>query len=295
MKRWGVFLGVLVILVTNCTLSFNTYAQQQASSPARKLEISPLHTFISITPGSSYAGSVQLKNGGTETISVSLSAEAFKVKNEQYDYDFLPDSPINNWVRFLTPELSLKPDQTYDAKFLISVPIEAEPGGAYVSIFAASSSTEEGNIDSTQRVGSLFYISLSGETTKNGELLKFSAPWLQSGNTTPWSATIRNAGSTHFSSQYEVNLQNLWGQTIQSNKNSHVILPQSVRLVSDSIENPQWIGLYKINYSFELGDNNSATGTQYLLYTPLAQLIPLSALIAALIIVLVRVFRRKKH
>ncbi len=293
MKRWGVFVAILAVLLVSAALPFSASAQQQ-STPTRTLQISPLHTFIDITPGASYAGSVQLKNTGTETLSVSLSAEAFDVSNEEYDYIFLPDSPVNKWVRFLTPELSLKPNQTYDAKFLISVPIEAEPGGAYISIFAASLPTEESSIQSTDRVGSLFYINLAGDTTQKGELIKFSAPWINSSDATSWSATLRNAGSTHFISKYEISLLSLWSQRISSDSGEHLILPQSVRLVSGSIQNPDWIGIYKIVYSFELGDNTSASGTQLFFYAPLAQLIPLVALLTGLSVLIVRIYRRKK-
>lgn len=296
MRRWRIFFVITSLFITAVFGSSSASAQAQVA-PNEKLQISPLHTFISINPGESYAGSVQIKNSGSQTLSVTLSAEAFTIKNEQYDYTFLPDSPTNNWVRFLTPSLELKPDQSYDAKFLISIPIDAEPGGAYFSFFAASLPANHATIDSTDRVGSLFYIDIAGDTTKKGELLKFSSPWLHSGSTTPWSATIRNAGNVHFDSEYSVNLETLWGQPIHTTNGSHLILPQSVRLINDTVDTPRWIGVYKMTYSFGMGDEMKATGVKYLVFTPLSQLIPLALLTGLLILTAIKITKkyRKKH
>lgn len=296
MKKWGVFLAILFAFSVTLIAPISTSAQEQPS-PVRRLQISPLHTFISIEPGSSYTGSVIVENIGTEPLSVSLSAEAFEVQNEQYDYTFLPDSSINSWVRFIEPELTLKPNQMYDAKFLISVPIEAEPGGAYLSIFASSLPNESSAIQSTERVGSLFYINLAGDSTQKGELLRFSAPWIHGGDTVTWSATLRNAGSTHFNADYTVTLENIFGGTISQNKDDPLILPRSVRGISNTLESPRWIGIYKINYTFDLGDNESVNKVQYLIYTPLVQLIPLLLILGAVALLAqhyIKKYKRRK-
>lgn len=290
MKAWSVSLAIVAIFLGAFFVVNDISAQQNSS--VRRLQISPLHTYVNITPGSTYTGSVVLKNSGTELLSVSLSAETFKVKNEQYDYIFLPDSPINNWVHFFTPELTLKPDQSYEARFLISAPIEAEPGGVYLGIFAASLPSKDRSIKSTNRVGSLFYINIAGDTTKKGELLKFSAPWLHTSGTIPWSVTIRNAGITHFNAKYIISLENLWGGEINTITGSPLIFPRSVRLVSSTINEPQWLGVYRITYSIDLGDNETAQNTQLFIYAPLGQIIPLVAIMLALISILSSIVRR---
>ncbi len=270
------FSTILGIVVPVHTASAET-------APARRLKIYPLRAEVSIKPGTAYTGSFTLENTGTEPLSVQLSAEEFNVTDEAYDYVFKPQSNVNEWVHFATSSIELAPKVKYPVNYVVNVPIGTEPGGVYLSLFGASIPNPDSSIESVDRVGSLLYITVPGDITKTGTLLSFSSPLLGIGDT-PWSATLRNSGTAHFSTDYSVSLQTLWGTTISKEESSSLILPRSVRLLQGSLQPPTWLGLYVTHYDIPLGDNGNAIGTRPYLYLPLNQTLPLLTLIAGIII-----------
>lgn len=270
------FSTILGVIIPVHTASADT-------TPARRLKIYPLRAEISIKPGTAYTGSFTLQNTGTEPLSVQLSAEEFNVTDESYDYVFKPESTINKWVHFATSSIELEPNVKYPVNYVINVPIGTEPGGVYLSLFGASIPNPDASIESVDRVGSLLYVTIPGDITKTGTLLSFSSPLLGIGDM-PWSATLRNSGTAHFTTDYSVSLQTLWGTTVSKEESSSLILPRSVRLLQGSLEPPTWLGLYVTHFNIPLGDNGNAVGTRPYLYLPLNQTLPLITLIVGIAI-----------
>ena len=264
------FLGIVGSL---SSLATPAYA---LDTPERQLLVTPLRNEITVEAGTVYRGSITLQNTGRATLSVSLDAEAFSVANLTYDYTFLPNSPINKWVYFMQDTITLDAGETHIASYTISAPNGAEPGGKYISLFASTTPSDPASITSTQRVGSLVYMTVPGEVKKTGTLLSLNSPLFTTGTST-WSATIQNSGTAHFRSNYTVELQTLWGDSISSENNSSLILPASVRLITGTLPAPQWIGIYKVGYGFSLGDTPNTSETRVVLYLPPLQLFALIA------------------
>ena len=241
--------------------------------PGRRLKVSPIRNEIVVQAGSVYKGSILLENSGKTSLNVMLSGEAFSIVNEQYDYLFLPHSPINNWVHFAQDTVVIDPGQSYVVNYLISVPNGSEPGGKYISLFASAQPSSHDGINSVDRVGSLVYITVPGTVTKTGALLTLKSP-LIGVDVINWSATIQNAGTAHFRSNYTVTVKTLWNTPINTAFDSNLILPASVRLLSGEIPHPTVMGLYNVTYNFELGDIPNAVKTKLLLYLPVAQVLP---------------------
>jgi len=261
------------------------------TTPERRLLVTPIRTELSVDAGSAYKGALTLKNTGKTTLTVTLEAQAFDVTNQNYDYAFKPDAPINDWVNFTQPTVTLDPEQSYVAHYLVSVPIGAEPGGKYLSLFAAAQPDTDTGITSIERVGSLLYLTVPGAITKKGELLILKSPFITT-NEINWSATIRNGGTAHFRTNYEQITKTLWNTTITSNKGSALILPASVRLIQGSADHPKWLGIYKVQYTFTLGDTGTHIQTRLFVYAPLAQLGPAAAILLLLIGGIVTLARR---
>jgi hypothetical protein len=241
--------------------------------PGRRLKVSPIRNEIVVQAGSVYKGSILLENSGRTSLSVMMSDEEFKVVNEHYDYVFLPQSPINSWVHFAQDTVVINPGQSYVANYLISVPNGSEPGGKYISLFASAQPSSNDGINSVDRIGSLVYITVPGAITKTGALLSLESPLVGVG-VINWSATIQNAGTAHFRSNYSVDVKTLWNTPVTTTTDSSLILPASVRLLSGDIPHPTVMGLYNVTYNFELGDTPEAVRTKLLLYLPVAQVLP---------------------
>lgn len=279
-------LGSILFLLT----SQPTHAQ---STPERRLRISPLRSELVIEPGQAIKGSFSLKNTGSTMLRVNLSAEEFTVTNDQYDYAFQPKSPINKWVNFAENNITIDADQTYTADYLISVPIGAEPGGKYFSLFASALPTVNNGITSVDRVGSLVYLTVPGAITKTGELVSLNSPIISTG-AIRWSASIRNSGSAHFRSQHDATVTTLWNTDVSTSTSSKLILPASIRLLQGTIDSPKWLGIYKIYYNFELGDNPSTQQSRYIVYLPLAQSFLALGIMLLFITLIIGASRRRK-
>lgn len=271
----GIALTLLIFSIYQFFTVGTTAAQSnQTELPPQRVAISPLRQEIEIKQGTRYTGTLQLKNTGAESIKVDMSAEAFQVKNTTYDYTFLPNSPINSWVHFSVSTITIDPGVEYPVHFVINVPLNAEPGGAYISLFASSQSDSSTGINSVSRVGSLLYITLPGDTTQTGSLIAFSSPFIGTAEPT-WSATIHNSGNLHFQSDTTVGLTTLWGSTVSNTATTSLILPSSIRLFEGTTQSPTWLGLYVLHYDISLGDNGHAIGTRPYLYVPIGQVVVL--------------------
>lgn len=232
------------------------------------LTISPLRTELTIAPGTVKTGQLTIYNTTTSDINVSMSAEAFGVINEQYDYTFDPSSKIASWAHFDPSALVLLAGKSAQVNYSIGIPLDAEPGGQYLSLFAATdikSGTQ--GISTSERVGSLLYITVDGKVTHTGHLLKLLTPWTTVGSS-DWEATIQNTGTTHFISMYTMDVKTLWDSEVSSSSGSSLILPSTIRLVQGTIAQPDIPGIYKITYTASLGDSPSVTIYRYILYMP---------------------------
>ena len=283
----------IVILVTTVSIGaiISTPAGAQ-SAPERRLQVSPLRNEISVEAGAAYKGSISLKNTGKATLKVTLSAEAFDVINQNYDYEFIPKAPVSEWVHFTQSDVIIDEGETYVADYLISVPIGAEPGGKYISLFASALPSTNDGITSVDRIGSLVYLTVPGDITSPGELVSLKSP-LTTTSDFSWSATIRNGGTAHFRSNYAVTAQTLWNTDITKTEGSGLILPASVRLIQGSGTHPEWLGVYKVHYQFGLGDNPTADQTKLLFYLPPLQTIAAVGLLLAFISLLISSLRHR--
>ena len=283
----------IVILVSTVSIGaiISTPASAQ-SAPERRLQVSPLRNEISVEAGAAYKGSISLKNTGKATLKVTLSAEAFDVINQNYDYEFIPKAPVSEWVHFTQSDVIIDEGETYVADYLISVPIGAEPGGKYISLFASALPSTNDGITSVDRIGSLVYLTVPGDITSPGELVSLKSP-LTTTSDFSWSATIRNGGTAHFRSNYAVTAQTLWNTDITKTEGSGLILPASVRLIQGSGTHPEWLGVYKVHYQFGLGDNPTVDQTKLLFYLPPLQTIAAVGLLLAFISLLISSLRHR--
>lgn len=286
-------LFVFLSIVCFCFLAGQTASAATISKP-KGLTLSPLRTELNITPGTSLDGVLKVTNNSTKPMSVNMTAEAFSVINQQYDYAFTAESNVVKWVSFDHTEINLGPGKSQGVKYMVGIPLSAEPGGRYISLFASTdtSNPTDSGILSKQRVASLLYITVLGDISRVGHLVSLTSPWLIGGDST-WSVALQNTGTTHYRSRYNLQIKDLiFNGTAASMSGEALILPGTVRLVSDTLPAPFWPGLYKAIYNIGLGDNPSVTKTALILYMPIWALIIIVILFAVLIYWLTRNRRR---
>lgn len=264
------------------------YAQTKLNQ--KGLTLSPLRSELSINPGTSLDGTLTVTNSTKKVMTVNLTAETFSVINQQYDYAFTEESNVVKWVTFNHPQVDLVAGQSQKIIYTVGVPLSAEPGGRYISLFASTDTglSEEG-VESRQRIASLLYITVLGDVTRSGHLVSLTSPWLMSGDSS-WNVALQNTGTTHFRSRYNIKVNNIFNEAVVSMSGDALILPGTVRSVSDKLPAPQIPGIYKVVYTIGLGDTPAIVETRFIIYMP-----PWATVVAtAGITVLIYWFLRKR-
>lgn len=274
------------------------YASAESGDQHTKgLTISPLRTEVEIAPGTSQDKTLSITNNNDYLITVQLSVEEFSVINQQYDYAFNVETQLAKWVTFTPDTLELAVGETKTATFTVGVPINAEPGGRYISMFATTDAgASNDGVASRQRVASLIYMTVSGEVSRSGKLATLNSPWFIA-QPSDWTATLQNTGSTHYRSRYNVVVYPLFGDSEVARTNGDVlILPGTVRSIKDKIPHPGLPGIYKVVYTIGLGDTPADVQTRYVVYLPpVAIIVSLFAIILILSLISEYKSRTKKR
>ncbi len=292
-KGWFSFLFIvgaisLLLLAVQTTLAAD-------NAPSTKgLTLSPIRSELEIEPGRSLDRTLKLINYSDQAMTVRLSAEKFSVTNQQYDYAFSAESDTAKWIIFSKDQVHLEPGKSEKIPYNIGVPLNAEPGGRYISLFATTDTIAgDSGVKSRQRVASLVYLTVMGKVSRVGHVVSLTSPWAITGSDS-WSVALQNTGTTHFRSRYDVEVQNLIGNVMSSASGDALILPSTVRLVSDELPPPSLPGVYKIVYKIGLGDAPAVSETRYLLYMPSWASLLLILLIPLLVWLPTRM-RSRKH
>lgn len=297
LRQYSAIVGVLffvVVLSVVCTYRWSTQtvaAQNNVQLKIKGLTLSPLRTELDIAPGTSLDGVLTVTNSTKKPMTVSMNAEVFSVINQQYDYAFTEESNVVKWVTFNRPEVSLTAGKSEKVMYTIGVPLSAEPGGRYISLFASTDTgLSEGGVESRQRIASLLYITVTGDVSRDGHLVSLTSPWAVFSDKSNWSVALQNTGTTHFRSRYSAKVQDLFGGKVANMTGDALILPGTVRAVSDKLPLPQWLGIYKVVYTIGLGDTPAAVKTRFMLFMPLWTIY----VTIAAVIILILWLRRKR-
>jgi len=262
-----------------------------AVAKLKGLTLSPLRSELEIAQGTLLDGTLIVTNSTDKVMTVSLSAEEFNVTNQQYDYAFTAESDVTKWVNFSSTKVDLAAGESQTISFAVGVPLTAEPGGRYISLFASTDAAiQDGGVSSRQRIASLLYVTVTGDVSRAGHLVSLSSPWAVGGNSR-WSIAVQNTGTTHFRSRYNVKVQNVVGHAfVASMTGDALILPGTVRAVSDILPLPQLPGLYKYLYTIGLGDTPATVETRYVLYMPPVAIV---VVVTAIILLVSGLLRRR--
>lgn len=265
-----------------------------AAMDVKGLTLSPLRTELDITPGTSVDKTLTVTNSTDKVMIVDLNAEEFSVINQQYDYAFTQESEVAKWVTFIPSELTLAAGDSKAVSYRVGVPLSAEPGGRYISLFASTDTgAQDGGVNSRQRIASLLYITVLGDVTRAGHLISLTSPWAINGES-KWSVATQNTGTTHFRSRYTVSIHDVLGHDVGTSASGDaLILPGTVRLIADTLPLPPFPGLYKYIYTIGLGDTPAVIETRLVLYVSPVFMIVGSLAITVLASLFVRKHLRK--
>lgn len=168
---------------------------------------------------------------------------------------------------YLRPELNrfvLSHGQRMVLPVEIAIPETAAPGGLYGSVLVSAQPAPgsagqgaAGGAALITRLGTLFFIRISGEVTENGALKKFSVKGGQGffeEGPVPFEILFENNGSIHLSPAGEITISNLMGRVVDSiSIDSWFAMPNSLRARYVNWERGFLAGRYTANLRLDRG------------------------------------------
>ena len=208
--------------------------------------VGPGRTEIEINPGETVVQEISVTNRITEDRQFRLeveditgTADASSAVNlttgERGPYS------IRDYISFPEDSFVLELGERARIPVTITVPPDAEPGGYYGSVLVSTVRVPDGDESNNTarspiiaRVGSLFFLTVRGETVREGSVTDVSTIndklWYESG---PIDIGIlyENTGSVHLNPYGEISITNMFGEQVGFVElEPWFVLPQSLRL-----------------------------------------------------------------
>lgn len=235
------------------------------------IAVSPVSQNFSLEAGGIYTGKIKVANpaNSKKNLSYIISVAPYGVIGKEYNADLTTmydRSMLVDWIKIDNPNGELRPNETRDINFTITVPKSAPPGGQYASILVTED--DNGQFDKSENVGSVFeiasliYSNVTGDIISGGEVLENNIPGLVTSNPIITSALISNTGNTHQVANISLKMVDNFGNEILSSnddnsRHNEVILPETTRNIKYSLENIPIVGVVKVTQTIHYGDIES--------------------------------------
>ncbi|MBO7132043.1 hypothetical protein J6V85_02140 [Candidatus Saccharibacteria bacterium] len=222
----------------------------------------PMSQRFSLEPGKTYTGSLSIVNpaDATEDFLYSISVSPYGVMGEDYTADLVTvtnHSEIVKWIKISEPKGRVKPNETKEVEFTITVPENAAAGGQYAAIAVSSneaaSASEGVAVSNVFELASLVYASVSGKTEHKGEILENNIPGFVVSAPITLSALISNEGNVHEDATFIITVSNFFtGQVILPTEDNEghyneLIMPETTREVTRQINDLPALGIMKVS------------------------------------------------
>lgn len=284
MRRFLLALSSLLLLCG--ALSTPVSAAELPTTKNKGLYISPLRNYLSLDAGDRVTRSFTAANLTDQPMDITVHLERFSMVD--YSYDFRFDAVDNDWIKLIDPTITLKPYQSHEFAYTISLPPTAAPGGYYYTLFA-STTIKSGATTSTLRAASLLYLTVKGELSYTFSTTPSSLPYIVLSPTVDYSIDIKNTGNTHYFALVSSHVDGLFYSNAP-NGTSQLLMPAATRHVNASITSPLIPGIYRLTYIVTPDHGTTYSKTRYFIFLPPWSLIATS-LIGLLILWLIQ--RRK--
>lgn len=274
--------------------------------------ILPMSQRFILTPGKTYTGSITIVNpvNSSNDFSYSVSVSPYSVVGENYQADITNPSAyskIIEWIDIAEPTGSIKPNESREVNFTITVPENAPPGGQYAALMVSSDPSEQQtsgvSINNVFALGSVIYADVEGEVTHDGNIIENNVPEFSTITPVTVGALLSNNGNVHEDATFVITATNaITGERIfpaedsQNNRFNEIVMPETERYVTRNIDNLPALGIVKVEQTIYY-NNEISTVEKNIVLCPiwfffLVTIVIMS--IIGLIVTIIRHHRRKK-
>lgn len=243
---------------------------------AVSLSVSPTLFEMSANPSQEWASTVRVINTNSFPIKVYVNTVNFEPTGESGQGSMKPvfgtsadNATLAEWITVPNEEIVIAAEQTASIPFTISVPEAAAPGGHFAAILVGTRSLTDSDtpaqVQTSQVVSSLVFLTVAGDTVERGAIRDFGADRII--NESPdisFSLRFENTGNVHLQPQGDITITNMWGKergVIPINQTSQFgnVLPESTRSYSFAWTG-EWsfadIGRYTAQATLAYGDQS---------------------------------------
>ncbi len=257
-------IGLLVVLVF---IGIILAQRASAQEIIRTMTIIPPTVEQNLSPGGKAEGTMKVINDSSSPLSFTVSVNDFIVEDSQGTPTMLAPNTLSkkfgaaSWIGVAPSSFTVPPHEKQILNYYIQIPSDARPGGHYASVIFTP--TNDVSIQGTgasveTKVGTLFYISVSGTINEYAMITKFLANSFQEYGPINIATTIKNFGDLHIKPTGQITIYDMFGRKIESSTFAKFnIFPLASRDYQNSLGSQIMIGRFKANILASYGQNNN--------------------------------------
>ncbi len=239
--------------------------------------VTPMSYNLSLDSGEVYEGTLTIANpaNASQDFNYKVEISPYAVIGEDYTADFSDDSSrtqIVDWIKIDEPTGVLKPNETKEVKFTVTVPELAPAGGQYAALLVSSNNKNNASqgvsVNNVFEMASIIYANIGGETVRKGEVLDNVIPGFVTTSPITVSATLTNEGNVHEIARIGLEVKSLFSsqplypQPGDSGVINEVIMPETSRYVTRDITGISPLGVYEVTQTISyLGQSYQTSQT----------------------------------
>lgn len=301
MRKYIAGFGLLVaVSLVGVAMTTTSFAQTDSdATTANSLKVSPLRTDISADPGETKVVKITIGNPTSSAVSVRPVQNDFVADGEDGTPALILEeseyASSHSLKQFLQPldSFTLEGGESKTIEATIVVPENAEAGGYFGAVrFMPTSPDEGGQVNLSASVASLILLTVNGDAPEKLTLTDFtvqqqgrSATFFTTGDNMSISIRFKNEGNLQAGPFGNISVTKggevLYQTEFNNSDPRGMVLPDSARRWSESIENISGFGKYTVSAVFTYGSNN-----QTIEVTKSFWVIPLPIIISAIAILI---------
>jgi hypothetical protein len=295
--------ATLVLLGMIVTVAPALAATTTTPNTGNGMQVSPLHTDLTINPGSTSTVLLFVENVTGATESLQALVNDFTAGTDESGIPQLllngQTDPTHGLKQFISPlpNITLKSGEQKEVQVVISIPSSAAAGGYYGAVrFAPVSASSGNNVNLAASVGSLILARVPGNIKEKMTIASFdvrkgvhTGVVFTTGKSLTAAVRLQNSGDVQ-EQPYGKLLLKRGNKVLESDEINNTdprgnVLPGSIRLFSVPLSKVGSFGKYQLEGNFGYGANGQLLSANTTFYV-----IPLSAIILIVVIILLLVF-----
>lgn len=210
---------------------------------------------VEVDPGQVITKQIKIRNESQVEKTISTTSRDFIVTDDKGTPIQLEttDTSVNrwaasSWIQVSPSQIKIKPGETKSLVLTIITPDNALPGGHFAMVLHSPNNDvilDQAGAAIQTNVGTLVYITVSGDIKQNAKIKEFSAPGFSEYGPIDFKSTITNLSDIHITPAGSIVIKNmLGGKTAQLDLAQTNIFPYTSRDFTNTLDKKWLFGRY---------------------------------------------------